>query len=133
MLSEHICFNYLTLSWRISIINMLMFYLTKRNNFSSFDRLNCQLSILKFLTNHNSVRSSSHKMNLWINHIKSTSTAKHLEAPCLKWNVMPQIWLLVLGFVFMFLYGYFSIFVSPTLHYCARQFAIRAKVVQEGR
>ena len=37
-----------------------------------------------------------------------------------QWNVMPQIWLLVLGFVFVSLYGYFSIFLSPTLHYRAR-------------
>ena len=40
-----------------------------------------------------------------------------------KWNVMPQIWLLVLGFVFISLHGYFSIFLSPALHYSARQFA----------
>ena len=54
----------------------------------------------------------------------------------MEWNVMPQIWLLVLGSVFISLYGYFLIFLSPALHYRARYglgIAIRAKVVQEGR
>ena len=49
---------------------------------------------------------------------------------------MPLIWLLVLGFVFISLYGYFSNFLSPALHYRARQFArpeAVGKVVQEGR
>ena len=37
-----------------------------------------------------------------------------------KWKVMPQIWLLVLGFVIISLYGYFSIFLSSALHYRIR-------------
>ena len=42
------------------------------------------------------------------------------EHPILKWNVMSQIWLLVLGFVIISLDGYVSIFLSPALHNCAR-------------
>ena len=37
-----------------------------------------------------------------------------------KWNVMPQIWLLVSGFVIIHYYCYFSIFFSPALHSRAR-------------